>query len=114
MLELVKVDDIRLQRCKRKYIIRGEDPFHVQSVDIVNVQAFNQNMVGEGKPIRVRVEFSLEDPLGGVHFVLPEVSLLTAVKDSHGYHKRMSFRDECSVMYNVYCLFSFIHDSLQP
>ena len=40
-------------------------------------QAFNQNMIAEGKPLKVRVEFSLEDPLGGVHFVVPEGRLYT-------------------------------------
>ena len=25
-------------------------------------EAHNQNMIGEGKPLKVRVEFSLEDP----------------------------------------------------
>lgn len=29
-------------------------------------------MIAEGKPLKVRVEFSLEDPQGGVHFVMPE------------------------------------------
>ncbi|XP_023325811.1 transcription initiation factor TFIID subunit 2 [Eurytemora carolleeae] len=46
-------------------------------------EAFSQNMIGEGKPIRVRVEFSLEDPLGGVHFVLPEGEGTLAEKSAH-------------------------------
>ena len=35
-------------------------------------QAHAGGLVAEGKLVRVGVEFSLEDPQGGVHFVVPE------------------------------------------
>jgi len=46
-------------------------------------EAFNQNMVAEGKPLKVRVEFSLEDPLGGVQFVIPEGEGTLAERSAH-------------------------------
>jgi len=48
-------------------------------------EAFNQNMIAEGKPLKVRVEFSLEDPLGGVHFVVPEGEGTLADRSAHLY-----------------------------
>ena len=35
-------------------------------------EAMQQGLVAEGKELKVSVEFSLEDPKGGVHFVVPE------------------------------------------
>ena len=35
-------------------------------------EAFQQGLIAEGKVLKVSVEFSLEDPKGGVHFVVPE------------------------------------------
>lgn len=32
--------------------------------------------MAEGKPIKVAVEFSLEDPRGGIHFVVPDGEFL--------------------------------------
>ena len=40
-------------------------------------------MVAEGKPLKVRVEFSLEDPLGGVQFVIPEGEGTLAERSAH-------------------------------
>ncbi len=34
--------------------------------------AYQLGLVAEGKPIKVAVEFSLEDPRGGIHFVVPD------------------------------------------
>ena len=35
-------------------------------------EAFQQGLIAEGKVLKVSVEFSLEDPKGGVHFVVPD------------------------------------------
>jgi len=35
-------------------------------------EAYQLGLVAEGKPIKVAVEFSLEDPRGGIHFVVPD------------------------------------------
>ena len=38
----------------------------------IPAEAHAGGLVAEGKLVRVGVEFSLEDPQGGVHFVVPE------------------------------------------
>ena len=35
-------------------------------------EALQQGLIAEGKTLRVSVEFSIEDPQGGVHFVVPD------------------------------------------
>ena len=45
-------------------------------------EAFNQNMIGEGKPLKVRVEFSLEDPKVWYYLVM-FIRLRTFKKNSY-------------------------------
>jgi len=46
-------------------------------------EAFQQGLIAEGKVLKVSVEFSLEDPLGGVHFVVPEGEGSLAERSAH-------------------------------
>jgi len=46
-------------------------------------EALQQGLIAEGKPLRVSVEFSIEDPLGGVHFVVPEGEGSLAERSAH-------------------------------
>jgi len=46
-------------------------------------EAYQQGLVAEGKPLRVAVEFSLEEPQGGVHFVVPEGEGSLAERAAH-------------------------------
>lgn len=48
-------------------------------------EAFTQSMIADGKPLRVAVEFSLEEPKGGVHFVIPEGEGSLADRSAHMY-----------------------------
>jgi len=49
----------------------------------VPAEANNLGLIAEGKPLKVSVEFSLEDPQGGVHFVVPEGEGSLAEKAAH-------------------------------
>jgi len=46
-------------------------------------EAIQQGLIAEGKTLRVSVEFSIEDPLGGVHFVVPEGEGTMAERSAH-------------------------------
>ena len=46
-------------------------------------EAYQQGLIAEGKPLRVSVEFSLEEPQGGVHFVMPEGEGTLAERAAH-------------------------------
>eukprot|EP00092_Neocalanus_flemingeri_P004145 GFUD01004459.1.p1 GENE.GFUD01004459.1~~GFUD01004459.1.p1 ORF type:complete len:1158 (-),score=326.72 GFUD01004459.1:100-3573(-) len=46
-------------------------------------EAFQQGLIAEGKTLRVSVEFSIEDPQGGVHFVVPEGEGTLAERSAH-------------------------------
>lgn len=39
---------------------------------IILIPAEANHLVGEGRGLRVSIEFSLEEPQGGIHFVVPE------------------------------------------
>ena len=38
----------------------------------VSEEAKDRGMIAEGKPLKVNIEFSLQSPQGGIHFVVPE------------------------------------------
>jgi len=46
-------------------------------------EALQQGLIAEGKTLRVSVEFSIEDPQGGVHFVVPEGEGTLAERSAH-------------------------------
>ncbi|KAI5692503.1 hypothetical protein M8J75_006977, partial [Diaphorina citri] len=48
------------------------DPDHKFGELIISVTPEAAPLIQAGKPVRVTVEFSLENPVGGVHFVVPE------------------------------------------
>ena len=48
----------------------------------IKVPADAQSHVAVGKPLTVSVEFSLENPQGGIHFVVPEGASNTIKKES--------------------------------
>jgi len=39
---------------------------------IINIPDSARHLIGEGRGLRIGIEFSLEQPQGGVHFVIPE------------------------------------------
>lgn len=39
---------------------------------IIVIPSEANHLIGEGRGLRVGIEFSLEDPVGGIHFVIPE------------------------------------------
>jgi len=46
-------------------------------------EAIQQGLIAEGKTLRVSVEFSIEDPQGGVHFVVPDGEGSLAERSAH-------------------------------
>jgi len=46
-------------------------------------EALQQGLIAEGKTLRVSVEFSIEDPQGGVHFVVPDGEGSLAERSAH-------------------------------
>ena len=48
----------------------------------IKIPADVQSHVAVGKPLTVSVEFSLEDPQGGIHFVVPEGAVNSIKKES--------------------------------
>lgn len=48
------------------------DPDHAAGELVISVPSEAQSVVLEGRSLRVGVEFSLEQPQGGVHFVIPD------------------------------------------
>nr|CAD7405743.1 unnamed protein product [Timema poppensis] len=39
---------------------------------VISIPSEASHLVGEGKGLRIGIEFSLEQPQGGVHFVIPD------------------------------------------
>jgi len=46
-------------------------------------EALQQGLIAEGKTLKVSVEFSIEDPQGGVHFVVPDGEGSLAERSAH-------------------------------
>uniref|UniRef100_A0A1B6LDU4 Transcription initiation factor TFIID subunit 2 n=1 Tax=Graphocephala atropunctata TaxID=36148 RepID=A0A1B6LDU4_9HEMI len=59
------------------------DPDHAAGELLISVPAETQCLVQEGRSVRVGVEFSLEQPQGGVHFVIPECEGTLAERGAH-------------------------------
>ena len=58
--------------------------------------AIQQGLVAEGKVLKVSVEFSLEDPKGGVHFVLPDASVDGATMAERAAHMFTYGHENCA------------------
>lgn len=67
------------------------DPDHAAGELVISVPSEAQSVVLEGRSLRVGVEFSLEQPQGGVHFVIP---------DCEGTLAEVSLNDLCNFSYN--------------
>ncbi|XP_077526100.1 uncharacterized protein LOC144137943 isoform X2 [Haemaphysalis longicornis] len=52
--------------------VKSVDPGYGNGELSVRIPSEASHLVQEGKPLRVSVEFSLEKPQGGIHFVVPE------------------------------------------
>lgn len=48
------------------------DPDHNSGELHIQIPEEAAHLVGEGRGLRIGIEFSLESPVGGIHFVLPE------------------------------------------
>jgi transcription initiation factor TFIID subunit 2 len=48
------------------------DPDHNSGELHITVPPEAAHLVGEGRGLRIGIEFSLENPQGGIHFVVPE------------------------------------------
>lgn len=49
------------------------DPDNNAGELVVQIPPDAAHLVEEGKPLRIGIEFSLEQPEGGVHFVVPDL-----------------------------------------
>ena len=47
---------------------------------IISEEAKDRGMIAEGKPLKVNIEFSLQSPQGGIHFVVPKTDSEQAPK----------------------------------
>ncbi|XP_058805308.1 transcription initiation factor TFIID subunit 2 [Phymastichus coffea] len=61
------------------------DPDNNAGELVIQITPDVAHLVEEGKPIRIGIEFSLEQPQGGVHFVLPNCPGTLAEKGAHMY-----------------------------
>ncbi|KAI4499551.1 hypothetical protein M0802_005447 [Mischocyttarus mexicanus] len=52
---------------------------------VVQIPPDAAHLVGEGRPLRIGIEFSLEQPQGGVHFVVPNCEGTLAERGAHMY-----------------------------
>ncbi|XP_054290180.1 transcription initiation factor TFIID subunit 2-like [Macrosteles quadrilineatus] len=59
------------------------DPDHANGELVISIPSEAYAVVGEGRPLRVGVEFSLEQPQGGVHFVIPDCEGTLAERGAH-------------------------------
>ncbi|XP_063225105.1 transcription initiation factor TFIID subunit 2 [Bacillus rossius redtenbacheri] len=59
------------------------DPDHNAGELIVSVPSEAAHLLGEGKGLRIGIEFSLEQPQGGVHFVIPDCEGTLAERGAH-------------------------------
>lgn len=48
------------------------DPDHNAGELVISIPAEATNLIQEGRSVRIGVEFSLEQPQGGIHFVIPD------------------------------------------
>lgn len=79
---------------------------------MITVPSEAQHLIQEGKPLRVLIEFSLEKPQCGLHFVVPqgEGSMYEVSKNSFALSLRI-FSLTCTgyefevVIINLFCLF---------
>ena len=46
----------------------------------ISEEAKDRGMIAEGKPLKVNIEFSLQSPQGGIHFVVPKTDSEQAPK----------------------------------
>ncbi|KAG8304477.1 Transcription initiation factor TFIID subunit 2 [Homalodisca vitripennis] len=65
------------------YAANQIDPDHAAGELLISVPAEAQCAVQEGRAVRVGVEFSLEQPQGGVHFVIPDCEGTLAERGAH-------------------------------
>lgn len=73
---------------------------------VIVVPSEAQHMIMEGKPLRVGVEFSLEKPHSGLHFVVPSTEG-TLVEARNSYFAYCSASLVLSLFYLFYNLFYF-------
>ncbi|XP_077546800.1 transcription initiation factor TFIID subunit 2-like [Haemaphysalis longicornis] len=63
--------------------VKSVDPGYGNGELSVRIPSEASHLVQEGKPLRVSVEFSLEKPQGGIHFVVPECEGTLAERGVH-------------------------------
>nr|XP_018909078.1 PREDICTED: transcription initiation factor TFIID subunit 2 isoform X1 [Bemisia tabaci] len=61
------------------------DPDHNAGELVISIPAEATNLIQEGRSVRIGVEFSLEQPQGGIHFVIPDCEGSLAERGAHMY-----------------------------
>ncbi|KAL7642103.1 UNVERIFIED_CONTAM: hypothetical protein RMT77_007977 [Armadillidium vulgare] len=83
------------------------DPEYSRGEIIINISSEAQHLIQEGKALRVGIEFSLEKPQSGLHFVIPSGEGSLAERSAHmfsyGHENSTRLWFPCIDAYNEVC-----------
>ena len=64
-------------------------------------EAHASGLVSVGKPLKINVEFSLVEPQGGIHFVVPENTLKDVTDADAEAKKNVTLADRAAHLFSV-------------